>query len=114
MIASDYRRGPDRDPESARRALLANALVTDDLQPDFALLELAETIRREMEDTLASGTVSPGRLTHIEEIIASHLRDYTTTPPTTALAGLLHFMDVQRLSAARQPGAVQSRLDGCG
>jgi tetratricopeptide (TPR) repeat protein len=111
MIAGDYRLGPDRDPESARRALLANALVTDDLQPDFALLELAETIRREVEDTLAAGTVSPGRLAHIEEIIASHLRDYTTTPPTTALAGLLlHFMDVQRLSAARQPAAIQSRL----
>jgi tetratricopeptide (TPR) repeat protein len=102
---------PERDAESARRALLAQSIAGDEAPPEFSLLELAETIRREMEDTLAAGTVSPARLTHIEEIIASHVRLYTTTPPTAALAGLLlDVTDLQRLVAERQPTPVQARL----
>jgi tetratricopeptide (TPR) repeat protein len=111
MTAGPYSSIPGRDAESARRTLLAQSLAGDEAPPELSLLELAETIRREMEDTLAAGTVSPARLTHIEEIIASHVRLYTTTPPTAALAGLLlDVTDIRRLVAERQPTPVRARL----
>ncbi|MHB1594912.1 MAG: hypothetical protein ACYCO9_21505 [Streptosporangiaceae bacterium] len=106
--------GPPLAPagsEPTRRLLLAQALAGQDSLPGAALLQVAEAIRLEMEDTLASGTVPAARLARIEETIDAHLRLYTTTAPATALAGLLlDFMDVRRLSADRQPAAVQARL----
>ena len=99
------------ESEPTRRLLLAQALAGQDSLPGAALLRVAETIRLEMEDTLAAGTVPAARLGRIEETIDAHLRLYTTTAPATALAGLLlDFMDVRRLSADRQPAAVQARL----
>jgi tetratricopeptide (TPR) repeat protein len=79
--------------------------------PDAALFSAAEAVRREVEDTLASGTISSARLERLEETLASHVRLYTTTAPTKALSGLLvDFMDVRRIAAQRQPAVIQARL----
>lgn len=99
-----------RDDEVARRIILSQSLAGDDV-PGFSLLAAAEAVRRELEDTLASGTVSPPRMDRIEQTAANHISVYTTTPPTNALAGLLaDFMDVRRLCAERQPAMIQARL----
>lgn len=96
--------------EVTRRVLLGQTLAGAAMS-GFSLLATAESVRRELEDTLTAGTVSPSRLDRIEETVASHLRIYTTTPPAAALAGLLlDFMDVRQLCAERQPATIQSRL----
>lgn len=98
------------DDEVARRMILSQSLAGEEL-PGLSLLAAAEAVRRELEDTLASGTVSPARMDRIEETVANHLGIYTRTAPATALAGLLvDFMDVRRLSAERQPAMIQARL----
>jgi hypothetical protein len=50
-------------------------------------------------------------LAHVEEVIASHVRVYTTTAPGAALAGLLLDLAVlRRLRCERQPTPVQALL----
>ena len=99
-----------QDAEFRRRILLNQSLADDEI-PAYPLLAAAEVIRREMEDTLVKGTVSPSRLDRIEEILANHISIYTKTAPAKALAGLLvDFMDVRRLCTERQPAIIQSRL----
>jgi len=95
---------------ACRRVIIGTAL-DDGVPSGEALLAAAETVRREIEDTLAQGTISPARLDHLEELVANHIRIYTTTAPAHALANLLvDFMDVQRLAAQRQPAMIQARL----
>lgn len=48
------------------------------------LLVAAEAVRREVEDTLASGTISSARLDRLGESLACHIRLYTTTAPSSA------------------------------
>ncbi len=100
----------DQEDEVTRRIILGQCLTSERI-PGLSLLTAAEAIRREIEDTLASGTVSPARLDRIEETVASHIRAYTKTPPANALAGLLvDFTEVRRLCAERQPAMIQARL----
>ena len=82
-----------RDDEVARRIILNQSLVGDDV-PGFSLLAAAEAVRRELEDTLARGTVSPARMDRIEQTVANHIGVYTRTPPTNACnwIGLLHLV----------------------
>jgi tetratricopeptide (TPR) repeat protein/transcriptional regulator with XRE-family HTH domain len=95
----------------ARRVLVGQSMASDYAPPNFSLLAASEAIRREMEDTLAAGTVTSARLDRIEETVAAHIRIYTSTPPAAALAGLLaDFVDVRRLCAERQPAVIQGRL----
>jgi hypothetical protein len=97
--------------DAARRVLVGQSVTSDCAPPNFYLLTASEAIRREMEDTLAAGTVTLTRLDRIEETVAAHIRIYTSTPPTAALAGLLSdFVDVRRLCAERQPAVIQGRL----
>jgi tetratricopeptide (TPR) repeat protein len=99
-----------QDDEVTRRLILSQSLAGDDV-PGISLLAAAEAVRRELEDTLARGTVSPARMDRIEETVANHLGIYTRTAPAVALAGLLvDFMDVRRLCAERQPAMIQARL----
>jgi hypothetical protein len=99
-----------RNDEIARRIILSQSLAGEEV-PGFSLLAAAEAVRRELEDTLASGTVSPARMDRIEQTVTNHISVYTKTPPTNALAGLLaDFMDVRRLCAERQPAMIQARL----
>ena len=94
-----------------RRVLVSQSAIGENALPNFSLLTVSEAIRREIEDTLAAGTVTSARLDRIEETVAAHIRIYTTTPPTAALAGLLaNFVDVRHLCAERQPAVIQGRL----
>ena len=96
--------------EVTRRIILSQTLAGE-RTPGLSLLAAAEAVRRELEDTLASGTVSPSRLDWIEETAASHISAYTKTPPANALAGLLvDFTEVRQLCAERQPAMIQARL----
>jgi tetratricopeptide (TPR) repeat protein len=100
-----------RTDDITRRLLLSQSAAPDHAPPNFTLLAVTEAIRREMEDTLVSGTVSAARLERIEETVAAHIRAYTSTPPLSALAGILtDFADVRRLCAERQPATIQGRL----
>jgi hypothetical protein len=95
----------------SRRVLLSQSMGEDYASPNFTLLAVTEVIRREMEDTLAAGTVTVARLERIEEAVANHIRVYTSTAPPVALTGLLaDFVDVRRLCAERQPAVIQGRL----
>lgn len=105
--------GVDLAPETGRRVMLGQSLtgLTGEYRADADLLIAAETVRREVEDTLARGTISAARLDRLSETVASHIRLYTTTAPAQALAGLLvDFMDVRRIAAERQPAVIQARL----
>jgi len=98
------------DDEARRRIILSQSLAGERIS-GLSLLTAAEAVRRELEDTLASGTISPARLDRIEETVASHISAYTKTPPTNALAGLLvDFTEVRLLCAERQPAMIQARL----
>jgi DNA-binding transcriptional regulator YiaG/tetratricopeptide (TPR) repeat protein len=100
----------DQAGDACRGIILGRAL-DDEARSGEALLAAAEAVRREVEDTLARGTISPARLDRLEELVASHIRVYTTTAPAHALANLLvDFMDVRRLAAQRQPAMIQARL----
>jgi len=95
----------------ARRVLVGQSAIGDYAPANFSLLTASEAIRREIEDTLAAGTVTSARLDRIEETVAAHIRIYTSTPPAAALAGILaDFVDVRRLCAERQPAVTQGRL----
>lgn len=104
-------RGPADQASLACRRVIIGTALDDEAPPDEELLAAAEAVRREVEDTLARGTISPARLDRLEELVANHIRIYTTTAPAQALANLLvDFMDVQRLAAQRQPAMIQARL----
>jgi transcriptional regulator with XRE-family HTH domain len=107
---SQTREPADHASDACRRAIVRTTLFDDDSAGDD-LLAAAEAVRREVEDTLARGTISPTRLDRLDELVANHIRIYTTTPPAHALADLLaDFRDVQRLAAERQPAMIQARL----
>jgi transcriptional regulator with XRE-family HTH domain len=107
--ADDY--GPaDQASDACRRVIVGTTFFGEEPSGED-LLAAAEAVRREVEDTLARGTISPARLDRLEELVANHIRIYTTTPPAHALANLLaDFRDVQRLAAERQPSMIQARL----
>jgi DNA-binding transcriptional regulator YiaG/tetratricopeptide (TPR) repeat protein len=103
--------GPaDQASDACRRAIAGTTLFGEEPSGED-LLAAAEAVRREVEDTLARGTISPTRLDRLEELVANHIRFYTMTAPAHALANLLaDFRDVQRLAAERQPAMIQARL----
>jgi transcriptional regulator with XRE-family HTH domain len=104
-------RSPADQASLACRRIIIGTALDDEVPSDEGLLAAAEAVRREVEDTLARGTISPARLDRLEELVANHIRIYTTTAPAHALANLLvDFMDVQRLAAQRQPAMIQARL----
>lgn len=104
-------RSPSNQASVACRRVIISTALDDETPSDESLLEAAEAIRQEVEDTIARGTISPARLDRLEELVANHIRIYTTTAPAHALANLLvDFMDVQRLAAQRQPAMIQARL----
>lgn len=70
-------------------------------------------VRCELDEALASSSVSPRQLELIEESVAEHVQVYPATAPTVMLSRLAgECTEVQRLSRQRQPAAVQARLSG--
>ena len=100
--------GPADQASAASRRVIQVAFLGDEEPSSEPLLAAAVAVRREVEDTLAAGTISPTRLDRLEELVGSHIRVYTTTAPAHALANLLvDIMDVRRLASQRQPAMME-------
>ncbi|BDU02871.1 MULTISPECIES: helix-turn-helix domain-containing protein [Nocardia] len=77
------------------------------------LLATFDGLRLVVDQTLSRCTVTPARVELIEERVADRIRTYTTTPPAVALAEIApDLLELQAISAERQPAAIQARLSG--
>ncbi|PKK15198.1 MAG: hypothetical protein BUE48_006515 [Thermomonospora sp. CIF 1] len=87
--------------------LMAGAGVT--LDGEF--LGAVDHLRRKMDDTLVSATVSPTMLDQWEETTLGYGRLYQATPSLRLLCDvLLDFSEVRRMCERRQPVETQERL----
>lgn len=98
---------PERVPEPASGFPVSVAPQQGDLAASF------DGLRSLVDRTLSRCTVAPERIELIEERVADRIRTYTTTPPAGALAEIApDVLEVQAISAERQPAAIQARLSG--
>ncbi|MEU0570614.1 XRE family transcriptional regulator [Nonomuraea sp. NPDC005983] len=108
----DLSSGSEEDENVLRRTLLR--LLGDnpsDAKPDATVLGAAEGIRRRMDETLVSATVSPAMLDQWEEATLSFGRQYTNTAPQRLLCDvLLELSAVRNAMAHRQPVDLLERL----
>ncbi|WP_308250232.1 XRE family transcriptional regulator [Sphaerisporangium fuscum] len=110
--------GGEEDENVLRRTLLGLIAGTAAAAPTSELLNesvlgAAENIRRRMDETLVSSTVSPAMLDHWEEAAASFGRQYMNTPPLRQLCDvLLEFSTVRQAMERHQPMDLQERLCG--
>ncbi|MGI5287938.1 XRE family transcriptional regulator [Nonomuraea polychroma] len=108
--------GPDPDAqedENILRRTLLNLLNVDTslAELDGPVLGACEGIRRRMDETLVSATVSAAMLDQWEEATYSFGRQYTTTAPLRLLCDvLLEFSAVRTALARRQPTDLAERL----
>ncbi|MFG2003539.1 XRE family transcriptional regulator [Spirillospora sp. NPDC048911] len=87
--------------------LLAGAGVALDGQ----FLGAVDNLRRKMDDTLVSATVSPTMLDQWEETTLGYGQQYQATPSLRMLCDvLLDFSEVRRMCDKRQPVELQERL----
>ncbi|MFA1550754.1 XRE family transcriptional regulator [Actinomadura chokoriensis] len=97
--------------ETDRRALFNDVIIGNAQTSRGRLLAEVEALRRQMDRTLASGTVTEDQMDRLEETVLRCRRDYLTTPPLPMLCQLmLEFSDVRSLSSRRQSGPIQCRL----
>lgn len=81
------------------------------LAPDSQVLGAIENIRRRMDQTIVSSTVSPAMLDHWEQTTNGFGRLYMNTDPDRLLYDvLLEFSAVRRALESRQPIEMQERL----
>jgi hypothetical protein len=94
--------------------LLAGAGVAGAAIPaamDGPFLGAADGLRRRMDDTLVSATVSPMMMDQWEETIHGYGQRYQSTPALRMLCDvLLDFSEVRRMCDQRQPLELQERL----
>jgi tetratricopeptide (TPR) repeat protein len=108
--------GPDPDAqedENILRRTLLNLLNVDTslAELDGPVLGACEGIRRRMDETLVSATVSAAMLDQWEEATYSFGRQYTTTAPLRLLCDvLLELSAVRTAMSRRQPIDLQERL----
>lgn len=103
-------RGED-DENVLRRTLLEHLRNNSEMKLDGQILGAVEGIRRRMDDTLVSATVSPAMLDQWEEATLSFGRQYTTTAPLRLLCDvLLELSAVRAAMSRRQPIDLQERL----
>ncbi len=70
-------------------------------------------VRSELDEALASATVTAGQLELIEASTFEHVQAYPHTAPAVVLSRLAgECREVERLSRRRQPASVQARLSG--
>ncbi|WP_311772276.1 XRE family transcriptional regulator [Sphaerisporangium siamense] len=102
--------GGEEDENVLRRTLLA--MIAGSTVPlNDSVLGAADNIRRRMDETLVSTTVSPAMLDHWEEAAASFGRQYMNTPPLRQLCDvLLEFSTVRQAMERHQPIDLQERL----
>ncbi|TMR93353.1 helix-turn-helix transcriptional regulator [Nonomuraea basaltis] len=106
---------PDaEEDENILRRTLLNLLNMDtnpSQQLDGPVLGACEGIRRRMDETLVSATVSAAMLDQWEEATISFGRQYTTTAPLRLLCDvLLELSAVRTAMSRRQPTDLQERL----
>jgi len=92
--------------------LLAGAGVVSATGPiDGQFLGAVDGLRRKMDDTLVSATVSPMMMDQWEETIYGYGQRYQSTPSLRLLCDvLLDFSEVRRMAGQRQPLELQERL----
>jgi tetratricopeptide (TPR) repeat protein len=104
--------GGEEDENVLRRTLLrlvAGGTAAAGL--DHEVLGAVENIRRRMDNTMVSATVSPAMLDQWEEVITGFGRQYTNTPPLRLLCDvLLEFSAVRKAMEHRQPIDLQDSL----
>ncbi|MGN9845366.1 XRE family transcriptional regulator [Nonomuraea sp. H19] len=103
----------EEDENILRRTLLTllNPETARTVELDGPVLGACEGIRRRMDETLVSGTVSAAMLDQWEEATISFGRQYTTTAPLRLLCDVLLEMSAVRIAMSRrQPIDLQDRL----
>ncbi|MEV0998568.1 XRE family transcriptional regulator [Nonomuraea sp. NPDC050202] len=103
----------DEENENILRRTLLNSLQADANLTDLEgpVLGACEGIRRRMDETLVSATVSAAMLDQWEESTVSFGRQYTTTAPLRLLCDvLLELSAVRTAMSRRQPIDLQERL----
>ncbi|MFI9436248.1 MULTISPECIES: XRE family transcriptional regulator [Streptosporangium] len=102
--------GGEEDENVLRRTLL-QLLAGTGVALDGQVLGSVENIRRRMDETLVSATVSPAMLDQWEEATIGFGRQYMNTPPLRLLCDvLLEFSAVRKAMERRQPVDLQERL----
>ncbi|GAA1004718.1 hypothetical protein Aple_080400 [Acrocarpospora pleiomorpha] len=102
--------GGEEDENVLRRTLL-KLLAGTSVSLDGQVLGAVENIRRRMDDTMVSATVSPAMLDQWEESTIGFGRQYMNTPPLRLLCDvLLEFAAVRKAMERRQPVDLQERL----
>ncbi|MFI6920358.1 helix-turn-helix transcriptional regulator [Nonomuraea spiralis] len=104
-----------QEDENILRRTLLNLLNNTDASHrqefDGPVVGACEGIRRRMDETLVSATVSGGMLDQWEEATLAFGRQYTTTPPLRLLCDvLLELSAVRTALSRRQPIDLQDRL----
>ncbi|MEV0593784.1 XRE family transcriptional regulator [Nonomuraea cavernae] len=105
--------GPDNEEDEnvLRRTLLQLLANNPGTKLDGPVLGAVEGIRRRMDDTLVSATVSAAMLDQWEEATLSFGRQYSTTAPLRLLCDvLLELSAVRSAMSCRQPIDLQERL----
>lgn len=103
--------GSEEDENVLRRTLLRILAGGTVVGLDGQVLGAVENIRRRMDETLVSGTVSPAMLDQWEESTVGFGRQYMNTPPLRLLCDvLLEFSAVRKAMEHRQPVDLQERL----
>ncbi|MFC4911357.1 XRE family transcriptional regulator [Actinomadura gamaensis] len=116
-------RGPDRRADGPasidvgeedivlRRTLLSLLAGSGVVTLDGQFLGAVDNLRRKMDDTLVSATVSPTMLDQWEETTLGYGQQYQATPSLRMLCDvLLDFSEVRRMADKRQPVELQERL----
>ncbi|MFI0421656.1 XRE family transcriptional regulator [Spongiactinospora sp. 9N601] len=103
--------GGDEDENVLRRTLLLLLRGKNGMLLDAPVLGAVENIRRRLDETLVSATVSPAMLDQWEEATAGFGRQYMNTPPLRLLCDvMLEFSAVRKAMDKRQPIDLQERL----
>ncbi|WP_327090452.1 XRE family transcriptional regulator [Nonomuraea sp. NBC_01738] len=101
----------EEDENILRRTLLDLLRNQPNTQLDGPVLGAVEGIRRRMDETLVSATVSPAMLDQWEESTLAFGRQYTTTAPLRLLCDvLLELSSVRAAMSRRQPMDLYERL----
>lgn len=103
--------GGEEEDENVLRRTLLQLIAGNTVLMNESVLGAADSIRRRMDETLVSTTVSPAMLDHWEEAAASFGRQYMNTPPLRQLCDvLLEFSTVRQAMERHQPIDLQERL----
>ncbi|SDG31022.1 hypothetical protein SAMN05421505_103134 [Sinosporangium album] len=99
------------EEENVLRRTLLQLLAGTTVSLDGQVLGAVEGIRRRLDDTLVSGTVSAAMLDHWEEATTGFGRQYSNTPPLRLLCDvLLELSAVRQALERRQPMDIQDGL----